>query len=274
MRNAVVTLAVGKKYKILFNRVARSSWEMYCKKFSYDLIVATELFDTSARALSRSPAWQKLLILSQEFSSRYDNIIWLDADIIINTDRAEDILHDAPVEKVCGVDAYAIPSKYINTLSLERQYRFWDANNIKYINNLSPSKYYLNRGIQCGAVSSVLQTGVFSCSPRHHKEIFEYVYYTYEDRYGAEYNYEMPAMSYELVKNNFTFWIQPEFNVTTAGYISAFYPFLFNTYTLESGEILKFQALLNIYDLSFFMHFAGCANFMLLFASMKKRYNE
>jgi hypothetical protein len=274
MRKAIVTLAVGKKFEILFNRVARSSWEMYCKKFSYDLIVATKLFDTSPRARSRSPAWQKLLILSQEFSSRYDTIIWLDADIIINTDRAEDIVHDAPVEKICGVDAYSIPSKYINTLALERQYSFYDAKNINYINNLSPSQYYVNRGITCGDVSSVLQTGVFSCSSIHHKEIFEYIYHTYEDTHGADYNYEMPAMSYELVKNNLVFWIQPEFNVPAANYISAFYPFIFDEYILESREILKFQALLNIYDLSFFLHFAGCKNLMLPFASMKREYNK
>lgn len=56
MKKAIVTLAIGDKYQKIFETYCRKSWEIYSKKFDYDLIVINESFDKSERASKRSPA--------------------------------------------------------------------------------------------------------------------------------------------------------------------------------------------------------------------------
>jgi hypothetical protein len=92
----------------------------------------------------------------------------------------------------------------------------------------------------------------------------------------------MPAMSYELVRNNMVSWIPPQFNFCVGGLTNAFYPFIFHSNspkhlpekvinkiqqklrfrTKDPKLSLKRQCLKNIYDLGYFVHFAGCSGMM------------
>ena len=135
-------------------------------------------------------------------------------------------------------------------------------------------------GIPGGYLDKVVQTGVFVCSPKHHKEKFEYIYYNYEDPYkNPSWNYEMPAMSYELLKNELVEWIPAQFNFCVLDLTAAFYPFIFQNPPksfiekavakiheksgfVDSKTFLKIQCLKNIYDLGYFIHFAGCRSMM------------
>jgi hypothetical protein len=282
-RKALVTLAIGARYERLFNSYCRESWTRYCEKFAYDLIVITKPLDDSPRGRDRSPAWQKLLILSQEWSKRYTQVVWLDTDIMINNQTAPDIANIVPVEKVGAVEMYSIPSKEIHDIALQRRYNYWRSLGIDYIDNSSPGLYYKNRGIPGGELVNVVQTGVFTCSPKHHRGIFEHIYDHYEDKQkNANWNYEMPAMSYELVKNDLVDWISPQFNFCVGDLTAAFYPFLFHGNTRPSlftkvvnkirrelnvkanDRRSKMQgiALKNIYELGYFIHFAGCSEMM------------
>lgn len=278
-KKAIVTLATGKKYQTLFDKHCRDNWQTYCRAFNFDLIVLNDLIDKTDRAMKRSPAWQKLLILSQEWSAAYDQLVWVDADVIMNSSYAYDICRDVPIEKVGAVEAYSIPSGEIHDIALQRLYTLWTNNDVKYMDNLNPAAYYTNRGIPGDMLKEVMQSGVFVCSPRHHREIFEHIYYHYEDTHGAEWNYEMPAMSYELLRSDHIWWISPRFNYCVMNIMAAYYPEL-----LLSGNSLKKRAygkinkvlpmpwlyrkesacLRNIYELSIFMHFAGCADLMYM----------
>lgn len=281
MKVALVTLVVGDQYINRFNNLSKSSWEKYCLKFNYDLIVITEPLDNSDRAKSRSVSWQKLLVLSQDWSNSYDRIIWVDSDIIINYSGASDITDNVPLNKVGAVDAFAIPSKEFHSIAMERLYSYWTVNNITFLNNRTPALYYTNRGINGGDLKYLVQAGVMVLSPKFHKAVFEYVYDSYEDTNGAEWNYEMPALSYELVKADLVFWISPRFNLLVSDTIETFYSGLINNQVhpiikLSSriiNKLFKYQIkqkknpieikiYKNIYDLSFFMHFAGCSNLM------------
>jgi len=121
-------------------------------------------------------------------------------------------------------------------------------------------------------LDNVVQTGSFVCSPKYHKDIFDQIYNNYEDTHGAEWNYEMPAMSYELVKNNIVHWISPSFNFCVGGIMAAFYPNELNKRIGIFNRIKKIfgfhstnrknSVLENIYSLSIFMHFAGCNELM------------
>ena len=61
----LVTIAIGDGYFDKWTRVSRGSLEQYAAKHGYDVIAIAAPLDGSALAQSRSPAWQKCLILSQ-----------------------------------------------------------------------------------------------------------------------------------------------------------------------------------------------------------------
>ncbi len=278
MNKAIVTITIGENYEKMFNNFCRNNWEEYCKKYKYDLIVINQHLDDSKRARERSPAWQKLLILSQEWSNNYDQIVWIDSDVVINNKRAKDIASQVYMNKVGAVDAYSIPTKQLHYVSTIRQYNQFKKNNINYIENLNPGQYYKKRGIPGGDLNKVVQTGVFVCSPNHHREIFERIYYEYEDvNKKASWNYEMPAMSYELIRSNIVQWIPNEYNYTVFNLISAYYSFIFDINTLtRSRKLINYlinklrlrknnflsaiqsRCLKQIYDNGYFIHFAGC----------------
>ena len=282
MKKAVVTLTIGKKYEYLFNTYCRNNWEKYCEKFNYDLIVINQSLDNSKRSRERSPAWQKLLILSQEWSNNYDKIVWIDSDVVINHNAAKDLSKIVETENIGAVDAYSIPSKDIYQLTLKRTYDNWAKNGIKYISNLKPEQYYQKRGIEVKGIDAVVQTGVFVCSGIHHRKIFEHIYYNYEDiNKTAEWNYEMPAMSYELLKAGLVQWIPGEYNFNVYDIISSYYSFIFFKKDFSINKILyslinklfykNYQEYLNslqskcinqIYKNGYFIHFAGCQKWM------------
>ncbi len=284
MKKAIVTITIGEKYEFLFKTYCKKNWEKYSQKFNYDLIVINHSLDITKRAKERSPAWQKLLILSQEWSKNYDQIVWIDSDVIINYEIAKDIASLVEKENFGAVDAYSIPSKETYRVFLQRQYKNWKRKGIDYIENLKAEEFYQKRGIYpAKSINSVVQTGVFVSSPKDHREIFEHIYYSYEDlSKKASWSYEMPAMSYELLKSNIVQWIPNEFNYVVLDIISAFYPFIFfqgNT-SIRKKIINKLfhkigldmniklltptqvNCLSQIYSNGYFIHFAGCQDWI------------
>ncbi|MDC3009942.1 hypothetical protein OAZ06_03155 [Synechococcus sp. AH-736-G20] len=264
----------------MFNVYCRSNWKKYCDKYGYDLIVINEHLDNSQRSKERSPAWQKLLILSQEWSSSYDQIVWIDTDVFINPKNSSCIASLVPPEKVGAVEAYSIPSKEIYHTALRRQYEDWRKSGVNYFDNSTPGLFYEKRGIPGADLDKVVQTGVYVCSPRHHRDIFEHIYNTYEDIHkSAAWNYEMPAMSYELVKNDVVHWIPAQYNFCVGDIVASFYPFIFENQksSLPRRAYLKVMrklgvnkectsmlemCLRNIYDIGCFIHFAGRSKWM------------
>src|SRR5262249_51582240 len=99
-RVAIATLYIGDKYRAMWERYCRASWHHYAKQHGYDLIPFHQPLDTSPRGTSRSPAWQKCLIL--EALKQYERIVWLDADIVINP-QSPSIVENVPIGKVGGV---------------------------------------------------------------------------------------------------------------------------------------------------------------------------
>lgn len=290
MKKAIVTLTIGESFERFFNELCRDNWREYCEKYGFELIVLNTPLDNTERAQKRSPAWQKLLILSQPWSNNYERIIWVDSDILINSKNAYDIIENVPINKIGAVSAYSIPTREIFDISIKRMYESWDRSGVKYVNNLKPSEYYLNRGIPGGDLDDVIQAGVFVCSPKYHKDIFEKVYYDYEDLRGNEYNYENPYLSYELLVADKVHWISNRFNFCVQELFAAFYPdelldhkkqpsFFersINSLKRKIGITVDNTSqqriiLNNLYELSIFMHFAGCANSMWLMKDIIKK---
>lgn len=109
-KKALVTLVVGEKYQQFWKKYCQKNWQKYAEKHGYDLVCISELLDNSERGKKRPPHWQKCLILSQEFSKKYERIVWLDSDVVINWQDAPCICENLPKEKVGAVKSWAVPT--------------------------------------------------------------------------------------------------------------------------------------------------------------------
>jgi hypothetical protein len=278
---AIVTLAIGKRYKKNWERLCRSNWQRYAEKHGYDLICIDQPLDLSERAQNRSPAWQKCLVLSQEFSGQYEQIAWVDSDILINYSIAPCIFKETPVEKVGAVADWASPLPQLFLQTMQRRNEYFDYVGIDFVDDPAPEYYYKNYGLP--AVHEIVHTGVMIFSPQHHRELLEQVYYGYEDKGSAEWNYEARPLSWELIKADCVHWIDHRFNLIWIEYLCLHYPFLLKKKAPKplrqfqeklqraSGDLdlpvrpsLRKRCADAAFLNSFFLHFAGCGQDMSL----------
>jgi hypothetical protein len=261
---------VGHKFQKRWETLCESSWRSYASRHGYDLIpIATEL-DGSRRARGRSPAWQKCLVLSQGFSTRYDQIVWVDADIAIRPD-APSIADGVPVDAVGAVNECTSPTPEQFHLANLAEQCLWRAAGVPFVPGETAREFYATYGLPT-TFEEVVQTGVLVLSPRHHRDLLERVYIGYEDRGSAAWNYEMRPLSFEILKTGSVHWLDPRFNVPW-GLVKL----------LDSPDLARVgraSALLlhprhplrprlaqcahRALEAAFFLHFAGCAHEMVL----------
>ncbi|MEG4802781.1 hypothetical protein QUB63_11955 [Microcoleus sp. ARI1-B5] len=265
MAKALVTLAIGKNYELMFETYCRSLWLHYAEKYQFELVVFTQPLDTSSKSQSRNPSWQKCLILSQPSIQKYDRVVWVDADVLINP-NSPDITAGVPLEKIGAVDDYATPSREDHEMCLKRLYDFLSQHGIEYIDNLSPTAFYKNFGLDA-EFESVVQAGVMVLSPRYHRELLEYVYHSYEDKGSGEWNYEMRPLSYEILMRHIECWISPKFHMPWPLIQQFLYPFLnsrdnivrkgLQKLGLNTKASLISKCVTTSFFNNYFLHFAG-----------------
>jgi hypothetical protein len=252
---AIVTLAVGRRYASLWHAVCEPGWRRYCDRHGYDLVCLEEPLDTSERASGRSPSWQKCLILGQPFARRYEQVVWVDADILPNPD-APAVADTVPVERVGAVDEYSMPDRETHARTLAKLYRRWDADGIQYVHNLSTAEYYERAGLPAEH-DAVVQAGVMVLSPAHHRELLEDVYHRYDDL-GPGFNYEMRPLSYELLRAGVVDWLDPRFNYIWGHYKALHFPYLVSSPQQPRAVEALGRALADVH----FMHFTGAMDEM------------
>ena len=119
-------LAIGDRYRSSSGKnFAAAIGPQYADKHGYDLLCLDKPLDSSARAAARSPAWQKCLILSADFAKSYEQIVWVDSDILINKSCAPCIASSVPVENVGGVNLWSAPGVAEFQRALFRLNQIW-----------------------------------------------------------------------------------------------------------------------------------------------------
>jgi hypothetical protein len=204
-RVALVTLIVGDEFAQRWRRLCEANWREYADRHGFDLIAIDTPPDDSPRARDRSPSWQKLLLLGQPFAREYDRIVWVDADVVFGRD-APSIVDGVPAEKLGAVDELDLPPRARQMVHPEPM-----------------ETYYGEFGLP-GHFEEIVQAGIMVCSPNHHRELFERVYDSYEDKPGMF--YEMRPLSYELLDAGMVHWIDPRFNTLWATYKAECHPWL------------------------------------------------
>ena len=267
MRKALVTIAIGERFLKHWEKYCKKGWEQYAARHGYDLIVFDELIDKSELGTSRSPAWQKCLILNDEKVKQYDRIVWLDADVVINH-FAPDIISFVPYTRIGGTDSHSFYTKDTYRMLNDMRIAYWKKNSINAVPNQSGREYYTQFGIDT-ILDDVMQTGVLVMTPALHNDLFLNVYYNYEEKPGSHWNYEMRPLSYEIVKNDLHYFIDDKFNYIFSLFKLAFYPetlrrrnpFVYRwmrRFRLSSGPKQLRKAATIAYCNSYFLHFAGC----------------
>ncbi len=98
MKTALVTIVIGAAYEELFRRYVRTRFERYAARHGYDLKVVSAVI----RELpGKKMTWQKLCLMDLPWFKDYDQIIFVDADILIARDAPA--LPVVPPGKVGGV---------------------------------------------------------------------------------------------------------------------------------------------------------------------------
>jgi hypothetical protein len=225
MSCALVTLAIGDRFRANFNRWFRPSWEAWCVRHGHALVVIEQPLDTSARALARSPAWQKLIVHRHPTAACYDRLAWVDADILINP-TSPDLFAAAPLSRVAAVDEFATPSREAHRALHKRLYAAWARAGIPHVPNLEPADFHAHYGLPAPHPAHVVQTGLYVYSPAAHGTLLERVYHDYEDKGDPSWNYEMRPLSQALQRAELVHWLDPRWNFPWSFYQGVYYPFL------------------------------------------------
>ena len=261
---AIVSIVIGKTFIDTWERLCRKGWERYAKECGFDIIVITIPLDTSERAQNRSPAWQKMLVLSQPWARKYKRIICMDADIMI-TPAAQNILDYCPDETKVSIsesgDKMSASERHIYLERLKNVGIRADCDEAFWVweNKAQFQLYHIE------SESGVMfNTGVLVVSPKHHKALFEEVY-AQEDVEGGRL-YEQPYFSYVLDKRGLAHKISARFNWGILEMMALYMP---DKLFKPAEEFSEFDTIVlrylirREYSNAFFLHFYGAMGVMM-----------
>lgn len=252
LKRALVTILIGDAYIELFNRYVRDGWQQYGRIHNYDLIIFRQALDRSTRAAGRSPAWQKCIVGEHPLVQQYAQVVWLDADVVINPITSPDIAETVPIDRVGAVDDRSYPSPQMHRMVQQRMSVIYGQSD--------EACRYRRRGLPVEHQQDV-QTGVLVFSPQRHQALLRQVYDSYEDSGDPSLNYEMFFLSHELIKADLMHWLDPRFNATVWYDIMLYHPWLLDKVAESCGvagnEELKRLTISNVLSLNYFSHFAG-----------------
>ena len=255
MKTAIVTIAIGAAYSARFRAHCEGGWSRYADRHGFQLIVIEAPLDLTPRAAARSPAWQKCLVLRPDVAGSFDRVIWIDSDILIN-DSAPSIAEGVPLEKIGATDEHLFPSPQLRRqmfMALTQQAEAVNPGLAKtWASYLDPADWHAAWGLPRSG-RSIVQTGVLVLAPKHHRELLEHVYYSYEDRGGEPMNYEMRPLSYEIQKQGLLHVLDSRFNAVLI--------FLIMQRQMQLRRALmpdECAALVrSVFDQGYFLHLAG-----------------
>jgi hypothetical protein len=227
----LVTLAIGHKYLEEYNRLFRKSQEDYAKKNNYDFKVITDYLNpmiTHPHTIS----FNKILVCSQDWSTKYDYIIFVDADIFININSPPIHNYMDYKESIGIIDEYTQPTP-LRRYKLQQEAK-WET---------SGTEYYKLAGFDI-ITERVLNSGVLVMQPKHHKEFLENIYNTYvlkSINHKRGFHFEQSSIGYEILKKKLHYILPNKFNA------------IWSLHKLTDAS-------LNIEDFfknNYFIHFAG-----------------
>ena len=241
MKVLLITLAIGDRYLAIYNNLFRKSQEEYARKHGYDFMIITNYISGDTQFPIQHPhliSFQKILVCSQSFSSRYDYIIFIDADVLINVIKTP-ALHNVIdwKDKIGIVDEYSQPTPELR-IQLQRKNK-WEDN---------ATDYYKLAGLTINT-QQVFNTGILVMQPAKHSQFLLNIYNKYAKQainHPRGFGFEQSCIGYELQLNNNYCLLDNRWNALWALY-------------KDFGYTLR-----KMYDNNYFIHFAGKCDYHLI----------
>ncbi len=248
---ALVTVVIGDDFTAMWEQVMSMTWRLYAEKHGYDIIVIDDFIDDSDRAKNRHINWQKCLILEDERVCGYEDVVWLDADIMINYHTAPCIVETNSSDKIGLVgnkeSFYDSPvimdNLMLRHLSLTKTTRTCR----------SMQELYVRAGLD-DSVENAANTGVIVLKPKMHTEVMRYVYDSFEEN-DFSMKEELP-LSNHLYKNKLVNNLDKRFNWPWVYHIVESYPFLLLS-EVNCDISITGQCVNAAWSNSWFLHFTG-----------------
>ena len=255
-RQAIVTVLVGETYVETWQVLCQPNWQAYADRHGFDLIVIAHLPDMSERGQGRSPAWQKLLVLDQPWSSAYERIVWVDADIVMSN-HAPNIL--AVVPDPARIGASLSGAQFSDA---EKHIYFERLHQVVVEPQLADLAWQFteDNGFAESEIdregARMLNTGVLVMNPQRHNAMLKDIYTSD----STSRLYEQPALSREIARRDLLTPVTPRFNwVVHERRVLDFA----DVETLAHPEMPRLVAhLRNELSKAYFLHFAGSMNIM------------
>lgn len=202
MRVAMCVIAIGEKYIKEYTKLFMRSQKAYAERHGYDFKVITSyLSPTHPDAI----CFQKYLLCSQDWSSAYDFVVYIDADILINP-RAPALPFESLGDKIGMVDEYSQPTPE-KRIDVQRRNGWED----------SATKYHA----LCGYVfetAHVFNCGLMVFQPAKHATLCESIVAHAHKNIGHPrgFHFEQTTTSYELQRRGMISTLPNEFNAILA----------------------------------------------------------
>ena len=214
---------IGGEWKSWWEKHVRESWERYAHAHGYDIVVIDDYIDDSERGQARTPHWQKCLVLEHADVKRYEDVVWLDADILVNFHAAPCIVAHNGSDRIGVVshnDAYATRERIEN--SWNRMHRHGSG---IFFGECGPTPIERYRQAGLGdEADDMTNTGVLVLKPGRHGDLLRHVYDTYEE--NAASSNEEKFLSYEIFRRGLFNRLDPRFNRWWLDALTEDYPFL------------------------------------------------
>lgn len=262
MKRALVTLVLGEPYRQRFAAHVAPTFRAYAKAHGLSLVVLDRLLDDSERGRSRSPAWQKCRLFDHPRLRACDQVLWLDADIVIAPD-APSVFETVPPGVLGAVEQYSSPSPDEYAAAQARTRRYLAAKGLAAPDDATPQDFYRHYGFEDGP-DAVVQTGMLVLTPDVHGPAMLATYAEERRPDSRDMLFEMRPLSYHLLRSGPVHWLDPRFNALWATTLVNRYPFLmdpgFLTAYRERPDLLarlKAACLQTALGEAYFLHFAG-----------------
>jgi hypothetical protein len=240
-RAALVTLCIGEKYTRDWEHYCEPSWRAYADHHGFELVTHNDVIEPPQHP-SRGLAWQKLLIGTLEKVRHYPHVIWLDADIVINTmTMPPDILKGLPEGKIGAVRYHALLRHQL----FESAHRQICAGQTYGEFNKSLLKdHHLD-----GDPSCMINTGVLVI-PRERYDWLAEVYSRHRSRPSHAQQQEQVIASHELHANRLTHFLDDRFN-------AVWYEYKYGVYFGDAPAEINRAVIQHVLSQVYFLHFAG-----------------
>jgi hypothetical protein len=227
MKVLLVTIAIGNKYLDEYKNLFYESQINYARKNGYDFKVITDFLDKEIQHRS-TISFNKILVCNQEWS--YDLIIFIDADILINSNALP--LHTYDYGNCIGIiDEYSQPTRE-RRLEIQRRMG-WET---------SATDYYKLCGLDL-STEMVFNTGVLVMQPKIHNDFLVNIYNKYVKQsisHKRGFHFEQSCIGYEIQNASLYKVLDNRFNAVWC------------LTKLDSGVSLN-----DYYKDNYFIHFAG-----------------